>query len=55
MAERTARKVEIRKKKLKRRIARPPQSRVQGNTNGVRQSLKKAALRRQGQAAPAAV
>ena len=48
MATRTARKVETRKKKARRRIARPPQSRNQGNTSGVRTSLRKAALQRQG-------
>jgi hypothetical protein len=37
------RKVEIEKKKARRAIPRPPQSRPQGNTAAVRKMLKKAA------------
>ncbi|MEO1281987.1 MAG: hypothetical protein AAFV69_09655 [Pseudomonadota bacterium] len=48
MASRTARKVEIRKKKAKRRIDRPNQSRIQGNTAGARTMLRKEAMKRQG-------
>lgn len=54
MANRTARKVEIRRKKNARRIARPSQSRNQGNTGAVRGSLRKQALLRQGREAPSA-
>ncbi|MEO1207366.1 MAG: hypothetical protein AAFV45_13660 [Pseudomonadota bacterium] len=48
MASRSARKIEIRKKKAKHRIARPNQSRVQGNTLGARTMLRKESLKRQG-------
>ncbi len=48
MATRTARKVEIQKKKQRRRIPRPLQSRNQGNTSGVRTNLRKAALLKRG-------
>lgn len=56
MASRTARKVEIRKKKSSRAIARPKQSRIQGNTAGARTTLRKQAMLRKGrdQAAAAA-
>jgi hypothetical protein len=37
------RKVEIQKKKLRRKAARPPQSRNQGNTSAARTRAKKAA------------
>lgn len=48
MAARTARAVETRRKKNRRRIARPKQTRVQGNSSGVRRRLKKQALLRAG-------
>jgi hypothetical protein len=42
-SSRSARNVETRKKKAARTAARPPQSRNQGNTAGVRKRLKKMA------------
>ena len=48
MAARTARAVETRKKKNSRRIDRPNQSRIQGNTGGVRGKLRKQALLKAG-------
>ena len=42
-SSRSARNVETRKKKARRTAARPPQSRNQGNTAGVRKRLKKMA------------
>jgi hypothetical protein len=48
MAARTARNVETRKKKARRRIDRPKQTRPQGNTSGIRTSQRKSALLRQG-------
>lgn len=48
MATRTARKVEIRKKKARRTLPRSDMSRNQGNSAGVRTSLRKAALLRRG-------
>ncbi|MBU1212934.1 MAG: hypothetical protein KJ587_16935 [Alphaproteobacteria bacterium] len=50
MAARTARAAETRKKKNDRRIARPKQSRIQGNTGGVRSKLRKQALLKAGRA-----
>lgn len=41
MAARTARKVEIQKKKARRAIPRPAVSRIQGNTAAARKRLKK--------------
>jgi hypothetical protein len=43
MTARTARKVEIQKKKARRAIPRPKQTRIQGNTAGARKRLKKLA------------
>lgn len=43
MSKRSLRNIETLKKKQRRKAARPPQSRVQGNTSGVRTRLKKAA------------
>jgi hypothetical protein len=40
---RSERNIETRKKKAARTAARPPQSRIQGNTAAVRKRLKKAA------------
>lgn len=54
MAARTARAVETRRKKNNRRIARPKQSRIQGNTSGVRNKLRKQALLKSGRAEPSA-
>ncbi len=54
MAARTARAVETRRKKNRRRIARPKQSRVQGNSSAVRTKLKKQALLRAGRGEAAA-
>jgi hypothetical protein len=42
MTARTARKVEIQKKKARRAIPRKPVTRTQGNTAAVRKRLKKA-------------
>lgn len=53
MATRTARKVEIRKRKARRAIPRSAVSRNQGNTGGIRSSLRKAALLRKGRPAEA--
>jgi len=54
MSARSARNVETQKKKAKRRIPREPQARNQGNTGGIRRSLRKEALKRQGREAAAA-
>lgn len=54
MATRTARKVEIRKRKSRRAIPRPSLTRNQGNSAGVRTNLRKAALLRRGRAAEVA-
>lgn len=54
MAARTARAVETRKKKNARRIARPKQTRIQGNTRGVRTKMRKQALLRAGRPETAA-
>ena len=43
MTARTARKVEIQKKKARRAIPRPKQTRIQGNTAAARKRLKKLA------------
>ncbi len=43
MTARTARKVEIQKKKRRRAVPRKAVSRIQGNTAGARRRLKKAA------------
>lgn len=43
MTARTARKVEIQKKKARRAIPRPKTTRIQGNTAGARKRLKKLA------------
>lgn len=48
MAARTARKVEIQKKKRRRAIPRAKTTRIQGNTAGARTRLKKAAGLRRG-------
>lgn len=48
MAARTARAVETRRKKNRRRIDRPKQTRIQGNTAGVRTKMRKQALLRAG-------
>jgi hypothetical protein len=48
MAERTARAVETRRKKKNRRIARPKQTRVQGNSSRGRNALRKQALLKAG-------
>lgn len=56
MSDRSARSlraIETRKKKAKRTLPRGPQSRNQGNTAGVRRSLKKQALLRAGKSAEA--
>lgn len=50
MAARTARAAETRKKKNDRRIARPKQTRMQGNTKGIRTQLRKQALLNAGRA-----
>ena len=50
MAARTARAAETRKKKNDRRSPRPKQTRVQGNTQGVRSKLRKQALLKAGRA-----
>ncbi len=42
-SSRSPRNIETRKKKSRRTAARPPQSRNQGNTAGVRKRLKKMA------------
>ena len=43
MSKRSARAVETQKKKQRRKAPRPPQTRIQGNTAGVRKRLKKMA------------
>lgn len=50
MATLSARNVETKKKKARRRIARPNQTRVQGNTSGVRTKMRKQALLKAGRA-----
>jgi hypothetical protein len=52
MAARTARAVETRKKKNSRRIARPAQTRNQGNTAGARTKARKQALLKAGRPQP---
>lgn len=54
MAARTARAVETRKKKNRRRIARPAQTRSLGNTAGGRSKLRKQALLKAGRPQPEA-
>ena len=44
MAARSPRAVETRRKKNNHRIDRPKQSRIQGNTSGVRTKMRKMAL-----------
>lgn len=41
MTARSLRNIETRKKKSRRKIARPPVTRIQGNTAAVRKRLKK--------------
>ncbi|MEQ8823380.1 MAG: hypothetical protein RIC14_03305 [Filomicrobium sp.] len=48
MATLSARNVETQKKKARRRIARPKQTRIQGNTAGVRTKMRKQALLKAG-------
>lgn len=48
MAARTARAAETRRKKNARRIARPKQTRNQGNTSAIRGKLRKQALLKAG-------
>lgn len=48
MAERAQRAVETRRKKKNRRIARPKQTRVQGNSRRGRNALRKQALLKAG-------
>lgn len=43
MSKRSPRNIEKQKKKARRKAARPPQSRIQGNTSGARKRLKKLA------------
>jgi len=50
MASRSARNIENRKKKARRAIARPKQTRSQGNTVGARVRLRKLALQKAGRA-----
>lgn len=48
MSSRSDRNIETRKKKKRRTLARPKQTRVQGNTAGVRAHLRKQSLLRAG-------
>lgn len=50
MAASSARDVETQKKKNKRRIARPKQTRIQGNTHAVRSKMRKQSLLKAGRA-----
>lgn len=55
MASRSARNTETRKKKAARKIARPKQTRSQGNTVGARVRLRKLALQKAGRTGAEAV
>lgn len=50
MSSRSDRNIETRKKKARRALARPKQTRIQGNTTGARSRLRKQALQRAGRA-----
>lgn len=54
MARRSLRNIETRKKKAARKIARPKQTRFQGNTVGARVRLRKLALQKAGRTTEAA-
>jgi hypothetical protein len=53
MTKRAPRNIEKAKKKARRTAARPPQTRIQGNTAGVRKRLKKLAAKSMRQKAKA--
>jgi hypothetical protein len=48
MSSRSDRNIETRKKKARRSLPRPKQTRIQGNTAGARTKLRKQALQRAG-------